>query len=307
MRDLHLDRLVALRDVVLRLGDHAVAARAAEAAAAVGRDLRCGSGPTAGAAAAPPRLPTTSHSAMSIADFAIMATPPRPPVMRRAPEVAPDRLDLGRVAADDARDDALRRCRRRWCACPAGSRIQVAHARDAAGGLDLQHQESRAAPSAWPASHGIVRPRACAAAWCAPSRMVMSVMVDHNLRLATRIAQRSRQRPAPSSYGFISPAACSACLMTAPTSIGSVRGAVACSCAGMRGRFGRAEIARHDRGEVAIPHRFGAFVAGQAEELRDVIGRRNPDLEQERRRPRRNLSSAAPVASGVPCAMLVMV
>ena len=39
MGDLHLDRLEALSDVTLGFLDHAVAAAAAPAAAAVGRDL----------------------------------------------------------------------------------------------------------------------------------------------------------------------------------------------------------------------------------------------------------------------------
>ena len=52
-------------------------------------------------------------------------------------------------------------------------------------------------------------------------------------------------------------------------------------------------------------HAF-ARLAGQAEELRDVVGRGNSDLEQERP-GHAALSVRVPVASGVPCAMPVMV
>src|SRR5258708_37089881 len=48
MRDLHLDRGEALGDVAPRLLDHAVAAEAAPAAAAVDRDLRAEVSPQAG-------------------------------------------------------------------------------------------------------------------------------------------------------------------------------------------------------------------------------------------------------------------
>ena len=77
MRDLHLDRLVAALLIMQRLGDHAVAARAAEAAGAIGRQF--------GAIMSPQPVQRqlggfadASHSAISSADFAMVAMPPRP-------------------------------------------------------------------------------------------------------------------------------------------------------------------------------------------------------------------------------------
>ena len=76
--DLHLDRLVAALFVVQRLGDHAVAAGAAEAAAAVSGQLACENCPHSRCSGRLARLPSASHSAMSSADIAMVAMPPRP-------------------------------------------------------------------------------------------------------------------------------------------------------------------------------------------------------------------------------------
>ncbi len=77
VRDLHLDRLQALRGELLGAGDHAVAAEAAETARAVGRHLGARRAPQA-EQGRPARLPKMSHSAMSTALCANTVTPMRP-------------------------------------------------------------------------------------------------------------------------------------------------------------------------------------------------------------------------------------
>ena len=108
VRDLHLDRLVAALLVVQRLGDHAVAAGAAEAAAAVGRQLRAEMPPQpmqrqlgALAERVPQRDVERRHRHGGDAAAAVGDG--------RAPQILPDRLDRGRVLADDARDDRFLR------------------------------------------------------------------------------------------------------------------------------------------------------------------------------------------------------
>ena len=139
MSDLHLDRLVAALLVVQRLGDHAVAAGAAEAAGAVGRQLR------------PVMAPQPVQR--QLGRFAERV--PQRDVERRhrhggdaaaaerdggLPQILPDRLDRAGILADDARDDHFVE------AGDDGSdtrpeQEQIAHAGDAAFGLDIDHQK----------------------------------------------------------------------------------------------------------------------------------------------------------------------
>ena len=139
VRHLHLDRLVAARLVVQRLRDHAVAARAAEAAAAVGRDLRAHVAPQpvqrqVGALA--DRVPQRDvERRLRHGDDAAAAVG-----HGRLPDVLPDAFDRGRVLADHARDDGFLE-RGVDGAQPRPEREQVAHADDAALGLDLEHQQ----------------------------------------------------------------------------------------------------------------------------------------------------------------------
>ncbi len=134
MRDLHLDRGEALRDVALRLLDHAVAAEAAEAAAAIDRDL---------GAEMPPQ--PMERQIGPLADRV-----PQRDVDRRdrhhpgrvggAPELAPDRLDRGGVAPLEQRHHRLLEAHRDG-AQRRRQHVEIAHAGDAACGLDLDHQD----------------------------------------------------------------------------------------------------------------------------------------------------------------------
>ena len=138
MRDLHLDRLVALLHEVQRLLDHAVAAGAAETARAVDRDLRAIMAPQpvqrqAGALAhrIPQRDVDRRHRHRGDAAAAIGH--------RRRPQIAPDRLDRGGVLALHARDDALVETGRDRLHAGA-EHEQITHAGDATGGFDLANE-----------------------------------------------------------------------------------------------------------------------------------------------------------------------
>ena len=144
VRDLHLDRLVALLQVGERLLDHPVAARAAETARAVDRDLR--------AVVAPEPM---QRKVRALADRV-----PQRDVERRhrhagdaaapvghgeIPEVLPDRFDGGRVLALHARDDHLLDEGRDRL--EAGPKVkQVAHAGDAAGRFDIDDEDAAIRP-----------------------------------------------------------------------------------------------------------------------------------------------------------------
>ena len=144
MRDLHLDRLVALLHVSERLLDHPVAARAAEAARAVDRDFRAVVAPEAMqrqvralADRVPQRNVQSGHRHRGDAAAAVGH--------REIPQIAPDRLDGGRVLADDARDHALVEEGRDGF--EAGAEVkQIAHAGDAAGGLDIDDENAAIGP-----------------------------------------------------------------------------------------------------------------------------------------------------------------
>jgi hypothetical protein len=72
---------------------------------------------------------------MSIADCAA------PAGQRGAPEVAPDRLHVGRLPADDARRHGLGDAGADGALQRQGQQMQVAHAGDAGGGDDLHHHQ----------------------------------------------------------------------------------------------------------------------------------------------------------------------
>ena len=137
VRHLHLDGLQSLRGELPGARDHAVAPEAAETARAVGGNL--------GACRAPQ---SKQRQAGPLADDVPQrhvdgALGEHRDAHAAQPEVAlverlPDRLDLGCVAADDMRRDQLLHAGIERVQ-PAAQRHQVAHADEAALGLDLEH------------------------------------------------------------------------------------------------------------------------------------------------------------------------
>ncbi len=158
VRDLHLDGAKSLLDEVPGFFDHPVAAEHAPAAAAVGRDLR----------------PVVAPQPMQRHPGALAHRVPQSDVdggdrhhgdaaaprgVGGPPQVAPDRLDGGRVLAEHARRQRLVDAGGDGAQHRGGQQVEVAHADDPACRLHFQHQQIAMGGKLAGGEHRVVGPR----------------------------------------------------------------------------------------------------------------------------------------------------
>ena len=157
MGDLHLDRLIALGDEMPRLGDHPIAARATEAAAAIDRDFRTVMAPEPMQRQARSlahhipqrdvdgRLRHHRHTAPATGDGG-------------APEILPDRLHLRRITANNARRHGLLQAGGNGVAQRQVQQMQIAHAGQTRGGDHLHHHQIAHRPQRVMRQPWVIRP-----------------------------------------------------------------------------------------------------------------------------------------------------